>query len=521
MNKSLNKIGVAYIRVSTKEQTLGNSLSVQTEDNLKCAEGLGFSSDEITIFDDRGESAKTADRPGLIKMLAYCRENKGKISSLFIWKVDRLARNIVDYYAIKLQLMNYGINIVVATETISDEPSGKIMEAILAATAEINNKINSDRAVANMKKQLENGISPWYLGMGYLRSENKKHGRKKILPDQPDPEQLPIIARGLNEFSTGVHTVSSLTKRYREWGLATPTGGVVYPQLVDAILTNVKFAGYLVSPWTGETKKGRHQPAITLETFQKNQLIKAGKSVNAKPRSRANPEFPLREFVKCCECGHTLTGSFSRGNGGKYAYYHCKNRKCTRYGKAISRDDLHKKFLELLQKITPTEIALTLFKEITLDVWETNRKMFNADAERHEKRIAEIKAQIAELIIMRGRNLITDEQLVEGKQPLEETRIVSQLALNETRIEEWDIEAAISYATQFMRDLPRQWLDYSLENKQRFQQMAFPEGIIYEKEKPCRTTKLGLIYEILQGIDTPDSNLVRLFDEIRTFFEQN
>ena len=87
---------------------------------------------------------------------------------------------------------------------------------------------------------------------------------------------------------------------------------------------------------------------------------------------------------------------------------------------------------------------------------------------------------------------------------------MAQLALNETHIEEWDIEAAISYATQFIRDLPRQWLEYTLENKQRFQQLAFPEGIIYEKENGCRTTKLGLIYELLQGVDTPNFNLVPL-----------
>lgn len=497
-----------YIRVSTKEQTLGNSLDVQTKDNLKCAEEYGFDSTQVITFDDRGESAKTADRPGLIKLLQYCRENKGRVSHLFIWKIDRLARNIVDYYAIKLQLMTYGVSIAVATEAVSDEPSGKIMEAVLAAVAEINNKINSDRAVANMKRQLENGISPWYLGLGYLRSENKKNGRKKIQPDQPNKEQLTIIARGLNEFSTGVHTVSSLTKRFREWGLITPTGGKVYPQLVDKILTDIKFAGYLVSPWTGETVKGRHQPAITLETYQKNQLIKAGRSVNAKPRSRANPEFPLREFARCYECGETLTGSFSTGNGGKFPYYHCKNRKCLRRGKTIPRKDLHDNFFKLLQKVTPTEVALTLFKEIALDVWETKRQEFNFDAERHEKKIAEIKTQISELITMRGRNLITDEQLLEAKQPLEESKIIAQLALNETHIEEWDIETAISYATQFIRDLPRQWMDYSLENKQRFQQMVFPEGITYDKEKFCRTTKLGLIYELLQGITTPDSNLV-------------
>ena len=60
-----------------------------------------------------------------------------------------------------------------------------------------------------------------------------------------------------------------------------------------------------------------------------------------------------------------------------------------------------------------------------------------------------------------------------------------------------------------MRDLPRKWMDYSLENKQRFQQMVFPEGITYDAKKFCRTAKLGLIYELLQGVTTPNSDLVR------------
>ncbi|MDD2785985.1 MAG: recombinase family protein [Patescibacteria group bacterium] len=508
---------IIYLRVSSKEQLKGKSMETQKADCEKYCAEQGF--EVVEIFTEEGESAKNDDRTQLQRLLAYCRENKKQISYLIIWKVDRLARNIGDFYEIQKTLMAHGVIIHSATETgINGEGiTAEVMTGFLAIFARIDNKIKSDRSKTNMRSLLRSGIYPLSPPLGYTSRQNKKHGQKKRTPDPIDEERFFIIQRGLKEFSTGVHTVKSLTMRFRELGLTSRTGKTIYPQMVDVMLTNVFYAGWIEDKhWTPEDLpeenlvRGLHTPAITLEEFQKNQLIKAGRSVNAKPRSRANPDFPLRDFARCYECKGTLTGSWSSGHGGRYAYYHCKNRKCARYGKGNSKMDVEKSFTALLEKVAPTDVALTLFREIALDVWETNRKLLNADGERHEKRIAEIKVQIAELITMRGRGLITDEQLLEGKQPLEEAKIIAQLALNETRIEEWDIEAAISYATQFMRDLPRQWLDYSLENKQRFQQMVFPEGIIYEKEKVCRTQKLGLIYELLQGVDTPDSTMVPL-----------
>jgi len=45
-----------------------------------------------------------------------------------------------------------------------------------------------------------------------------------------------------------------------------------------------------------------------------------------------------------------------------------------------------------------------------------------------------------------------------------------------------DVEAAISYTVQFIRNLARQWLDLRDANqKQRLQQLVFPEGLVYDK----------------------------------------
>src|SRR5665647_1382466 len=70
---------VIYLRVSTKEQAEmggeaeGFSIPAQRAACIRKAEGLGSSVEEE--FVDRGESAKTANRPELMNMLSYLRKH--------------------------------------------------------------------------------------------------------------------------------------------------------------------------------------------------------------------------------------------------------------------------------------------------------------------------------------------------------------------------------------------------------------------------------------------------------------
>lgn len=46
-------------------------------------------------------------------------------------------------------------------------------------------------------------------------------------------------------------------------------------------------------------------------------------------RKKQHPEFPLRGFVRCADCGSPLTASKSRGKTGRtYPYYRCWVKTC-------------------------------------------------------------------------------------------------------------------------------------------------------------------------------------------------
>ncbi len=90
------KRAVIYLRVSTLKQVGrdtdpdGYSLPAQREACERKAESLD--AEVVAVFVDRGESAKTADRPEFQRMLNFVR-TQGDIDYVILDKVDRFARN--------------------------------------------------------------------------------------------------------------------------------------------------------------------------------------------------------------------------------------------------------------------------------------------------------------------------------------------------------------------------------------------------------------------------------------------
>ena len=80
------------------------------------------------------------------------------------------------------------------------------------------------------------------------------------------------------------------------------------------------------------------------------------------------------------------------------------------------------------------------------------------------------------------------------------------MELNENRVDELDIEAAVNFALYAIGDASRFWLEAAFEQKQRFQQALFPDGLRYNgKEFETATTCLASSY--LQEISRTDSRL--------------
>src|SRR5439155_22794946 len=93
------KKAVAYLQVSTSKQAdkdfdpEGFSLPAQREACFRKAQDKG--AEIIAEYMDRGESAKTADRPEFQRLLDRVQTERN-VDYLIVDKVDRFARNVRD-----------------------------------------------------------------------------------------------------------------------------------------------------------------------------------------------------------------------------------------------------------------------------------------------------------------------------------------------------------------------------------------------------------------------------------------
>ena len=489
---------IIYTRVSSDEQVQGTSLDSQEEACRKYSASKGL--EVLEVFREEGVSAKSTERPMFLRAIEYCRKNKNRIVAFVVAKVDRFARNTEDHFMVRKVLLDYGVTLHSVSEPIGNNPTEKLLETVLAGAADFDNAIRKQRCSDGMRAKINQGLYPWKPPIGYKCHHFKKQGLKKNAPDSPDVVIFPIIQKGLQEMALGMHSKIELTRRLDELGLAKARGKKTVPQSVDKMLEWQRlrfYAGWIYNPWEKLYVKGLHIPMITDEEAKRIKDILDGK---ARPtsRNRNNPEFPLRRTVLCSKCKNPLTGSTPRGNGGKYSYYHCHNRRCGMFGKSMRKADVENAFIAYLNKITPKLEWLSLFKGTVIDLWKEKAKLFELDVGVAEKRLKALEAKRKRIFEMREDGSYNQDEFIERKEEVENEIVVAKIALDEARIEQFDIETAVSYATAFISDLGRQWFDLSPKLRPRFQKLVFPEGVWYDKENGIGTTKLGLIYTLIE-----------------------
>ena len=215
---------VAYLRVSTKEQAEeGYSIAAQQEACTRYAKERGW--ELADVYSDRGESARTSDRPQFQLMLRRITEDE-QVRYLLVHKLDRLARNIRDYAEVREQLERAGVELVSVTEGLEATASGKMMEGMLAVVAEwYSNNLSAEIRKGQAQKLREGG---WPTGapIGYrnVREEpgaGQRRGRAVIVPS----EQAPLVREAFELYASGGWSIPLLAEEMRRRGLRNRRGG--------------------------------------------------------------------------------------------------------------------------------------------------------------------------------------------------------------------------------------------------------------------------------------------------------
>jgi site-specific DNA recombinase len=306
-------------------------------------------------------------------------------------------------------------------------------------------------------------------------------------------------------FATGRYKRADVLRVVTAAGLVTKKGNRVSGQTFHKLLRNPFYVGKLVVGRWKMDCKGAFDPIVSKQTFQVVEAIFAGKRPTANIRRRTHPDFPLRHFVSCGYCARPLTASWSGGRNKSYPYYDCANASCK--SPNIPKGLLEDRFLELIETLQPKPEYLNLFKEIVLDVWRQRQTDAISLVRTLEYRVDSLKMKRQRVIdAFLHERLIDRPTYQEQLDVLNEEIALVDLEIYDTKLEELDLEAALNFAMNALSNAAQFWSQCSPDQKQRFQRVLFPDGLVFEGES-YRTATTCIAFSYLEGISEGKSSL--------------
>ena len=351
------KRAVSYIRVSTREQAQrggseeGFSLPAQREANKRKAQSMGAL--VVKEFADRGESARSANRPELQKMLAYLKEDGG-IDYVIVHKLDRLARNRADDVEINRAFEEAGVRLVSTSENIDQTPGGMLLHGIMSSIAEFYSRNLANEVMKGMGEKARNGGTLGKAPLGYVNVRGRDEHGREVRTVALDEERAPLLRLAFSEYATGNWTVSQLAEHLAGLGLdvpATPSRPArpITKGRLHTLLRHPYYKG--VVQFQGVEYAGKHEPLVDEETWQTVQAVLG--SHRSGERERMHNHF-LKSTVVCGQCGsRLLVQNTKNGKGVLYPYFICA-RRCRLHDctfRAVLIDVVEERMSDLYQTI--------------------------------------------------------------------------------------------------------------------------------------------------------------------------
>jgi site-specific DNA recombinase len=464
---------LVYVRVSTSEQVENYSLETQERECRSFCERNGW--DVIEVFRDEGQSAKTANRPALQKLLTLCTQEARKleITAVVVYKVDRLSRQIFDHVNIVSQIRSAGVEIYSTAEHFDDTPAGRLTEGMFALFAQFDNDVRAERTTTGMKAAAEQGRWVWPAPLGYT------HNPMKPPSLLPDPEAAPLIARAIAAIADRRLNQAEALREATELGLRSHSGKPVPAQTFGKLVRNPLMCGRLVKPAWEIDVIGDFEPIIDEATFRAAEGVLSGRTPGRR-HTLDNPDFPLRRIVRCAACGSAYTGSHSRSKGRRYAYYRCSRSGCSR---STPKSDFEADLLKELSRLEPDPAVLDLLDAVVKHEWE-QRVRADDDARRVlERKEAAVALRLTKLTDRFLEGTAISEELFETQS----VRINKELGevrsgLDKLGSKQPHLRATVVFARFLLADLADCWKRLEPLERPQFLRAIAPMGFTYDGE---------------------------------------
>lgn len=306
---------VGFVRVSSREQEReGFSLDVQQEalERYAAREGGRI----VKLFRVAETASKREMRGTFREMLDHVRRNAAALAGVLFYKVDRAARNILDFAELIRLEDETGVPMISVSQPTDGTPAGKMMRTVMAVMAQFYTDQQSKDVREGVRRRAEAGLFVGKAPYGY-RNRRGPDGRSLV---EVDPERAERVRLAFRLYASGSFTLKGLSHELAERGVPfTDAQPRFWPSKLDTMLRDRAYVGELRH--RGQWLPGSHEPLVDRPTWEVVQARLGGGVY------RAHDLVFACERIACGHCGRPVTGELktkkTRDGERHYVYYRC------------------------------------------------------------------------------------------------------------------------------------------------------------------------------------------------------
>ena len=493
---------VIYLRVSSDEQAR-NAYGLESQKSAceRFCKERGWT--VVAVFCDPGASGwKDIDRPDFMKMMQYVQKNPNV--NLVFYDYSRFFRDTLRALSELKKLDKLGIlSVSVCKPTIDCRTAaGRTARRDELSKAEDFSDTHSEKQIERMRVSvMERGTFPGKAPLGYANVPYRQKDQPNLVPNEPS---FGLVRKSFEMMESGNYGLVACMREMKKLGLRTQYGNEMTAGAFSRLLRNPVYIGKIPSTRYG-TQPGIHQPCVSEATFNKVQLVLQGKKPTTSPYQRNRPELPLRRFLRCPECNHSLTGSGVRNRYGRLYHYYW----CTCGFVNVSADRAHKEFVELLKSLQTDAPLNKSFVESLRTNWEAKHGDSSIVVTKLTRELGDAQSKREKLIL----KYIDDDPIIQSSFPELKATLDSRIELLQAQIAESEMARAtfdelLIFSQKMPSNLAQLWMEASIDLKQKVQNTLFLGGLLYDPEKGILNTDNRCTFNQLQEFFAGNVHLV-------------
>ncbi len=362
-----------YARVSTEQQTRGNTVASQLALLRDRAETDEVRLDPDHTFVDEGYSGSTLVRPALERLRDAVADSR--IDRVYILAPDRLARRYAYQVLLVEEFRRSGAEVVFLNRSIGGSAEDDLLLQVQGVIAEYERAKILERGRRGRRHAAQTGAVSALCGAPFGYRYIGRHAGGGLARVEPCGDEARIVRSIFRWVGVDRISLREVCRRLLKMGCVTRTGKVRWdPTTICGMLRNPVYRGTAMfgrtrsmpakprlrpighRPQPPRRASGSRSatpreewieipvPALIDEALFEAAQIQLEENRKRKREGRRRPGWLLQGLVVCRRCGYAFYGKMARGLRGNqrpadYGYYRCTGTDAHRFGGQATCDN--------------------------------------------------------------------------------------------------------------------------------------------------------------------------------------